>query len=49
MKKDKFVKLIKFYLIDFTNEVERFGKPTEVSQARFFRQLYKMHYLLIFG
>ena len=31
--KDKFVKLIKFYLIDFTNEVERFGKPTEVSQV----------------
>ena len=36
-KKNKFVKLIKFYLIDFTNEVERVGKPTEVSQARFLK------------
>ena len=30
-KDNKFTKLFKFYLNDFVNEVERFGKPTEVS------------------
>lgn len=30
-KKDKFSKLFKLYLNNFGNEVEGFGKPTEVS------------------
>ena len=31
-KKDKFIKLFKFYLINFVNKVEKFEKPTEVFQ-----------------
>lgn len=30
-KKDKFIKLLKYYLSDFINKVEGFGKQTEVS------------------
>ncbi len=51
--KDKFVKLIKFYLINFANIVERFGKPTEVSQVKIiknnklFRRI-NLCYLLLF-
>ena len=39
-KKDKFIKLIKCNLSNFINIVEKFEKPTEVSQ--YIRLFYKI-------